>query len=784
MDSSKNIKDEPLIDKKYIPFLILFITALFLWKMIVYGYIPLANDMVAHEPIKKWIATTSEFPHWFPNLFSGLPSYGGYIYTPGDPIKPILDIILFNKGVKIWFYFTLGGLGLFYFLRFLGKSIFPALFGGISYALTPYGFGLINAGHNNKIMAMAFIPWILFAIMYTSRTRSLRSILFLSILTALQLWANHPQIVYYTWMMVGVWWLWSICFDLKDKTFSLYRTGSSLGLISSGLFLAFLMVSDPYIDVYTFQKYSNRGAPSVTDKTDDTRTGTKWDYATQWSFHPKETISFLYPYHYGLQNFPAKDMSAAAYWGYMPFTQSTHYLGLIVILLAVLGSLLRKPDRYELFFWLTSFLVLLIGFGSHFPVLYKPLFAIAPFFSKFRIPSMIYILLAVTIPCLAASGMDLLIEKGRQKETLIKCQWFFGSFIGLTLLLFLFGESLLSFSSIGDSRFNPALISKVQDIRIDLFHKGLLLALTIVGAGFGLVWAYTKGHLNAWVFSVMIIMLSLVDLWTVNQEFLKLKPAKNMGAQFRMDPVISYLLEDKGHYRIFPADELSSNRYGYWGIESIGGYRAVKLRHYQDLMDAGGFGRPAILSMLNVKYLITGKKVRNTSFIPAPNFKGIYENKDVMPRAWLVGNVESVTDQKASLSKIISKSFRPQRMAVVVNYTGPDLPGTVQGTATIRTLTENEILIDVQTDSSALLVLSEVYYAPGWKCDINGEPTKIFQTDHVLRSIYIPKGQHEVRFYYDHGSWKIARIVSRSSFLFLVCALFFLSWKDNKRVEI
>ena len=282
MDSSKNIKDEPLIDKKYIPFLILFITALFLWKMIVYGYIPLANDMVAHEPIKKWIATTSEFPHWFPNLFSGLPSYGGYIYTPGDPIKPILDIILFNKGVKIWFYFTLGGLGLFYFLRFLGKSIFPALFGGISYALTPYGFGLINAGHNNKIMAMAFIPWILFAIMYTSRTRSLRSILFLSILTALQLWANHPQIVYYTWMMVGLWWLWSICFDLKDKTFSLYRTGSSLGLISSGLFLAFLMVSDPYIDVYTFQKYSNRGAPSVTDKTDDTRTVSKWDYATQW----------------------------------------------------------------------------------------------------------------------------------------------------------------------------------------------------------------------------------------------------------------------------------------------------------------------------------------------------------------------------------------------------------------------------------------------------------------------------------------------------------------------
>ena len=52
MDNSKNIKGEPLMDKKYIPLLIVLITAIFLWKMIVYGYIPMANDMVAHEPIK------------------------------------------------------------------------------------------------------------------------------------------------------------------------------------------------------------------------------------------------------------------------------------------------------------------------------------------------------------------------------------------------------------------------------------------------------------------------------------------------------------------------------------------------------------------------------------------------------------------------------------------------------------------------------------------------------------------------------------------------------------
>jgi len=185
-----------------------------------------------------------------------------------------------------------------------------------------------------------------------------------------------------------------------------------------------------------------------------------------------------------------------------------------------------------------------------------------------------------------------------------------------------------------------------------------------------------------------------------------------------------------------------------------------------------------------VKYLITGKKVRNISFTPVPDIKGFYENKDVLPRAWLVGNVENVPDQKTSLSKIMSKSFRPERSAVVVNYTGPDLPGTVQGTAEIESHIENEIMVNVQTDSGGLLVLSEVYYAPGWNCEINGEPTKIYQTNHVLRSIYVPKGEHRVEFYYDQTSWKVTRIVSRVSFLFLVGAFLFLSWKDKKRTVI
>ena len=44
-----------------------------------------------------------------------------------------------------------------------GTSKNSSLFGALVASLTPYSFGLINAGHLNKIFAMAYIPWVLLA---------------------------------------------------------------------------------------------------------------------------------------------------------------------------------------------------------------------------------------------------------------------------------------------------------------------------------------------------------------------------------------------------------------------------------------------------------------------------------------------------------------------------------------------------------------------------------------------------------------------------------------------
>ena len=777
--------------KKYNWLIIPLMVFIFIYDMIMNAQIPLANDMIAHQPIKEWIKTLDIFPHWFPNLFSGMPSYGGYIYTPGHPFTDLLKVLLFNQGVKQWFYLSLGGLGLYFLLRFKNISILSSVFGGIAFSLTPHSFGLINAGHNNKIMALAFVPWVFFAVAYLFQSKSLKSILLLSIVSGFQLWVNHPQIVYYTWMFIFIWWAYEFTLRfLKTKSYSFVKM---LCFLICSILITTMMVSDPYIDIFTFQKHSNRGAPSVLDDTNETLSGTKWDYATQWSFHPIELISFIFPYHFGLQNFsvknrtnPSEFMKQGSYWGYMPFTQSTHYMGLLVLLLPLIAIGIRFKskdfDKYEIFLWLISIIFLIIGFGKHFPIFYQILFDYAPFFSKFRIPSMIYLILIFTFTYLASASLDYII-KSNKGDIIISSKLILGSFIIICSIFFLFGESLFSFYSAGDVRF-PNYVQFVQNIRKAYFIKGVTLALGLSICLSILIWCFVNDIIKKNFFSYALLLMLTIDLWVLDKEFLSLTKQRNFNNQFSKNSKIDYMLNDSNYFRIFPADDISSNSYAFWGLQSIGGYRAVKLRNYQDLMDIGGFRRPKILNMLNVKYLLTNKAVKNSSFKEIDGISGIYKNLDALPRAWFVDNLINVTSQKSSLSEVMDLSFRPKEKSVVVDYNGPNLIVGNLGEINELVINNNQVKIKCSTNGGSLLVLSEVYYKPGWKCKINGKASEIYQTNHVLRSVYIPDGNHEVLFYFDDTKWITARFISRSSFyitIVLVCFLFYRN--KNEKLE-
>ena len=94
---------------------------IFLFRMVIFGEIITTNDELERHPINQWrdsyLEKNDDIPQWYPNLFSGMPSYGGYIYNNGDPLKGIRNKILFNPGLMIWFYLTILGSGMYALLR-------------------------------------------------------------------------------------------------------------------------------------------------------------------------------------------------------------------------------------------------------------------------------------------------------------------------------------------------------------------------------------------------------------------------------------------------------------------------------------------------------------------------------------------------------------------------------------------------------------------------------------------------------------------------------------------
>jgi len=68
--------------------------------------------------------------------------------------------------------------------------------------------------------------------------------------------------------------------------------------------------------------------------------------------------------------------------------------------------------------------------------------------------------------------------------------------------------------------------------------------------------------------------------------------------------------------------------------------------------------------------------------------------------------------------------------------------------------TAEDMTFNVHTDRARLLVVSEVYYPPGWQATVDGQPVAIHQVNHLLRGVVVPAGTHEVRMTFKPASYQ------------------------------
>ncbi|MCK4904618.1 MAG: hypothetical protein KAS35_07975, partial [Candidatus Marinimicrobia bacterium] len=314
-------------------------------------------------------------------------------------------------------------LGMYVLLRYLKISQIVAIIGGAGFMLMPYIVTMEVFGHGSQAMTAAYIPWAFWAALKLFDKQRVLDSGILAIILGLQLQRAHVQIAYYTWMLIGALFLFKIILYLIDKELSKNTIKGSI-LFASAIILALGISAIVYLPSLQYSSESIRsvGQPG----------SASYDYATSWSFHPMEIFTFFIPSAYGF--------GGQTYWGKMPFTDYPNYMGIIFLLLAVF-ALIKKRNAVVWFLAGTTLIALLISFGRHFGFVYNLFYDFAPYFSKFRIPSMILIIVQFNTIILACYGLEQLVEL-KWKE-IPKWLWWIVGIIGFMFLILLFGGGWL-----------------------------------------------------------------------------------------------------------------------------------------------------------------------------------------------------------------------------------------------------------------------------------------------------------------------------------------------------
>ena len=131
----------------------------------------------------------------------------------------------------------------------------------------------------------------------------------------------------------------------------------------------------------------------------------------------------------------------------------------------------------------------------------------------------------------------------------------------------------------------------------------------------------------------------------------------------------------------------------------------------------------------------------------------IYENPNVLPRAYVVHRAEVVSDDKL-LDRLVSSDFNAWT-TVLLEEPLPEEAITALGDAPLRSSSVAHVTrhglhrVEVQAEMTAagFLVLSDTYY-PGWRVSVDGAQAPLMRVNHTLRGVFLPEGTHEVVFFF------------------------------------
>ena len=762
---------------------------------------------------------------WNPYIFLGMPMYSSLSYSAGSLLNPMDYVTKVGQYLFGWdrdrlrrevFFYFFSGLAMYLFARGVGLPAWAALLAGLTFLLNPYNISLLEAGHGGKHWTITILPLVFLTTHWTLTRRRLLDIALLALAVGTLLLMHHPQIAYYGLLTIGIYALVWVIGELIHRRPKI--AGRGIGLMAAGGVLGLAMSAYLYLPVWRYMKYSIRGAAPLMTQA-GTGGGLDWNYATAWSLHPLETFQFLVPGLFGLGGSAQPDrmmnlknaIDYNLYWGWMPFTQSSLYMGILPLILAVVaGVLLWKKSSVVRWMVIAGLAALIVGFGKFLPVLYGPLYYLLPYFDKFRVPSMSLVVTSAAVALLAAYGLVELLKAVNEAEDKKLRRWkiLFGTLAGFAVLGLLVGASGGRGPSPESGWFiRPQEIQaygrQAQTLiafRYAIFAKTLIstsIVLLLFSVGGWLLASMKKSSsLIANVLIASILVLTAVDLMVLDNRFIHPVTRNELQKAVAARPTVNWLQQRQAEsaepFRIFPVgNDFQTDYWMYHHIQSIGGYSAVKLRVYQDMLDFGlladktnGIPNLAIAGMMNARYILSPRKMPvnyEVAYTEPGGGMFVYKNPLALPRAWFVGAVRQVSDLKETMGMIATSGFNPLALALIdqpIDFSFVGADSLSKALVPTESYKPYEFTIETSSAMDGFLVISEIWYPKGWSATLDGETIPIYRTDYGFRGVAVPAGEHEIHFVFHSVAISAGFTISRIALALIALLFIFTAWQE------